>query len=173
MQRLTEIIRLAKCALGILLIVSFFLPWVAETPSCLDKSVVIRDNISGFSLAREGTAPEAWLAPLFGAVVAAVALILRARAAPLARSLVSLLEIPGAVLAVTFVDLSVRLFAPVIVRYGYVVAAGVLWTIPLLSFSEVVTLFGRLTKAGKITVVAAGVLLIVPMLFDWLSNLVT
>ncbi len=61
MQRLPDIVRLTKCALGIILIVSFFLPWVAQTPSCLDRSVVIRDNISGLALAEEGTAPEALL----------------------------------------------------------------------------------------------------------------
>ncbi len=173
MQRLPEIVRITKCALGILLIVSFFLPWVAETPSCLDRSVIIRDNISGFTLAREGTTPEAWVVPAFGALIAAVALLLRAGAAPLARSLVSLAEIPAAVLAVTCIDLAVRLFTPFVVRYGYVAAAGTLWTIPLLSFSEVAVLFGPLTRKGKIIVVTAGALMIVPLLIDWLSNLFT
>lgn len=96
MRRLPEIIRIVKCVSGIVLIVCFFLPWVAQTPSCADKSVIIRDNIAGFTLVREGTATAALAAPLVGAVVAALALAVRGGAVPLARSIVSLAEIPTA-----------------------------------------------------------------------------
>ncbi len=170
MQRLPDIVRLTKCALGIILIVSFFLPWVAQTPSCLDRSVVIRDNISGLALAEEGTAPEALLAPLFGAVIAALALLLRGRAVPLIRSLTSLVEIPAALLVMAYIDLAVRLFTPFIVRYGYVVTVALFWAIPLLSLSEVVIHFPRLTRTGKIIVAAVGISLVILVLVDYLSR---
>ncbi|MBN2223974.1 MAG: hypothetical protein JW765_04790 [Deltaproteobacteria bacterium] len=171
MKRLPDVIRLTKCALGILLIVCFFLPWVAQTPSCLDKSVVIRDNISGFTLAVEGTAREAWLAPVFGTLVAGLALFLRGRAAPLTRSLVSLFETPAALIVIAYIDLSVTLFTPFVVRYGYVGTLGLFWAISILSFSEVVVHFPRLTRPGKIIVAAVAVLFIVLASFDYLSGL--
>ena len=170
MQRLTNIIRIVKCVSGILLVVCFFLPWVAQTPSCTDKSVIIRDNISGFTLVQEGTAPEALAAPLFGAVIAAIALIVRRRTVPLAASLVSLAEIPAAVIIAAYIDLSVRLFTPFVVRYGYVVTAALFWVIPLLSLSEVIIHFPRLTRVGKIIVAAAAGLLAALALVDYLSR---
>jgi hypothetical protein len=170
MQRLPDIIRIVKCVSGLLLVVCFFLPWVAQTPSCADKSVIIRDNISGFTLVREGTAPEALAAPLFGAVIAAIALVVRRRAVPLAASLVSLAEMPAALIIAAYIDLSVRLFTPFIVRYGYIVTAALFWVIPLLSLSEVIIHFPRLTKAGKIIVAAAAGLLAALALVDYLSR---
>ena len=172
MERMTNIIRIVKCVSGILLVVCFFLPWVAQTPSCTDKSVIIRDNISGYTLVREGTAPEALAAPLFGAVVAGIALIVRRRTVPLAASLVSLAEIPAALIIAAYVDLSVRLFTPFIVRYGYVVTAALFWAIPLLSLSEVIIHFPRLTRVGKIIVSAAAGLLAALALIDYLSRFI-
>lgn len=171
MQRINDIARLMKLAMGILLIVAFFLPWVAQTPSCLDRSVIIRDNISGFTLVREGTAPEALIAPLFGALAAALAVAVRGRAVPLARSLVSLAEIPAALIAAAFIDLSVRLFTPFIVRYGYVATEGLIWAIGLTSLTEVICHFGRLTGRGKRIVAAAAAALVALASVDYLARL--
>jgi hypothetical protein len=171
MQRLADTIRIIKCALGILLIVCFFLPWVAQTPSCADKSVIIRDNISGFTLAEEGAAPEALTAPLFGAIVAALAFFVRGAAAPLALSLVSLAEILAALFVAAYIDISVRLFTPFIVRYGYVATEALFWTILLLSLSEVIIHFPRLTGRGKIIVAAAIALFVALAFFDYLSRI--
>lgn len=173
MQRLPDIIRLTKCALGILLIVCFFLPWVAETPSCADKTVIIRDNISGFALAYEGTAPETWLAPVFGAVIALLALILRGKAAPLIRSLVSLFEIPAALIVMAYIDLSVRLFTPFVVRYGYVATVALFWVIPVFSLSEVIIHFPRLNRTGKIVIAAVAIILAVLASLEYLSSFFT
>jgi hypothetical protein len=173
MQRLPDIARFTKCALGILVIACFFLPWVAQTPSCLDRSVIIRDNISGFALAEEGTAPEALLAPLFGAVIAALALLVRGRTTPLIRSLVSLAEIPAALFVMAYIDLGVRLFTPFVVRYGYAVTMGLFCAIPLLSLSEVIIHFPRLTRTGKIIIAAIGITLVILALVDYLSRFFT
>jgi hypothetical protein len=170
MKRLPDIIRIVKCALGILLIVCFLLPWVAQTPSCADKSVIIRDNISGFTLVREGTAPEALAAPVFGAVVAALALAVRGRAAPLILSLVSLAEIPAAVFVAAYIDLAVRLFTPFVVRYGYVATATILWTIPVMSLAEIIVHFGRLARTGKVVIISAAGMLAALALGDYLSR---
>jgi hypothetical protein len=170
MNRLPDIARFTKCALGILLIVCFFLPWVAQTPSCTDRSVIIRDNISGFALAEEGTAPEALLAPLFGAAIAALALLVRGRTVPLIRSLVSLAEILAALFVMMYIDLSVRLFTPFVVRYGYAVTIGLFWAIPLFSLSEVIIHFPRLTRAGKIIIITIGVSLVILASIDYLSR---
>jgi hypothetical protein len=170
MNRLPDIARFTKCALGILLIVCFFLPWVAQTPSCTDRSVIIRDNISGFALAEEGTAPEALLAPLFGAMIAALALLVRGRTVPLIRSLTSLAEILAALFVMMYIDLSVRLFTPFVVRYGYAVTMGLFWAIPLFSLSEVIIHFPRLTRAGKIIIITIGVSLVILTSIDYLSR---
>jgi hypothetical protein len=171
MQRLSDVARKMKLALGVILIASFFLPWVAQTPSCLDKSVIIRDNISGYTLAAGGIAPEVLLAPAFGAVVAALALFLRGTRKPLARSLVSVVEIPVAVFLIFYIDLAVRLFAPFVVRFGYIVAAVIFWAIPVVSFSEVVIHFPRLTRNGKLIVAASPAAIVALLLIDYLSRL--
>jgi hypothetical protein len=57
---------LIKICIGILLMLSFFLPWAAQTEGCADDAAVIRDNISGYSLAVEGIAPGAVAAPIIG-----------------------------------------------------------------------------------------------------------
>ena len=155
MRRLSDIMRIVKCVMGILLIACFFLPWVAQTPSCMDTSVIIRDNISGFSLVREGAVTQALIAPLFGAIVAAIALAVRGNAFPLAGSLVSLAEVLVAFFAAMYIDLSVRLFTPYVVRYGYIATEALFLTILLVSFLEVVVNFPRLAKKGKIIVAAA------------------
>jgi hypothetical protein len=173
MQRLSDIAGKIKLALGVLLIVSFFLPWVAQTPSCLDKSVIIRDNISGYSLAADGIMPKVLLAPAFGTVVAALALIFRGTKKPLARSIASLIESPSAVLLMIYIDLVVRLFTPFVVRYGYIIAGGLFWAIAAVSLSEVVIHFPRLTKTGRIIVAALAAVIAGLLLIDYLSRLLT
>jgi len=167
MRRLSDIMGIVKCVLGILLIVCFFLPWVAQTPSCMDTSVIIRDNISGFDLVREGAVTQALIAPLFGAIIAAIALIVRANAVPLARSLVSLAEVLAAFFAAMYIDLSVRLFTPYVVRYGYIATEVLLWTILLVSVVEVVVSFPRLTKRGKIIVSSAAAVAVILVLLNY------
>jgi hypothetical protein len=171
MQKLSEVARVIKLALGVLLIVSFFLPWVAQTPSCMDRSVIIRDNISGYRLAVDGDTPQVLLAPAFGAVVGALALALRGARKPLARSLVSITEIPVSVLAMAYIDLTVRLFTPYVVRYGYVVSMVLFWAVAAVSSSEVVIHFPRLSRTGKIIVASAAGLFVAMLIIDYLSRL--
>ncbi len=171
MLRLSDIAGNIKIALGILLIASFFLPWVAQTPSCLDRSVVIRDNISGYDLATDGSVPEVLLAPAFGIAAAALALIIRGRKKPLARSLLSLVEVPTAVFVMFYVNLAVRLFTPYIVRYGYIVTEGLFCSIAVLSLAEVFIHFPRLTRTGRIVVIAVAAVLAGLLAVDYLSRL--
>jgi hypothetical protein len=173
MNSLSIAARTAKCVLGVLMVVSFFLPWVAQTPSCMNKTIVVRDNISGLTLFREGTTPEVILAPLFGAVVAAAALAIRGTRHPLTRSLVSLAEIPAAFFLFVYIDIAVGLFTPFVVRYGYVVTEILFWTILIVASGEVGIHFGLLKRRGRIAVslvVAAYVLFIV---IDSLTRLFT
>jgi hypothetical protein len=152
MNRLTEPIRIIKTILGIALILAFFLPWVAQTPGCADKTVIIRDNISGFSLAYERTAPESLIAPIFGLLIIILAFAVRGKTFPLSRSLVSLVEIPVAMYLLFYLELALRLFTPFIVRFGYYITESLFWAIPVVSLSEVVVHFPRLTKNGKVIV---------------------
>jgi hypothetical protein len=76
-----------------------------------------------------------------------------------------------ALIVIAYIDLSVTLFTPFVVRYGYVGTVGLFWAISILSFSEVVVHFPRLTRAGKIIVAAVVVLFIVLAFFDYLSGL--
>jgi hypothetical protein len=173
MNRLSSAARTVKVVLGVLMIVSFFLPWVAQTPSCMDKTVVVRDNISGLTLVREGTTTEAILAPLFGAAVAAAALAIRGTRLPLARSLVSLAEIPAAFFLFVYIDIALGLFTPFIVRYGWAMTAVLIWGVLIVAVGEVGIHFVPLKRRGRVivcVVIAAYVLLIV---VDSLARLFT
>ncbi len=104
-------------------------------------------------------------------MVAALALILRGTRVPLARSLVSVVEIPSAVFLIFYIDLAVRLFAPFVVRYGYIVAAVIFWAIPVVSLSEVGIHFPLLTRSGKFIVAAVAAAIAALLLIDYLSRL--
>ncbi len=170
MERLSDTARVIKCVFGVLMIVSFFLPWVAQTPSCMDKTVVIRDNISGFTLVREGTVVQALAAPLFGIAAAALALIVRGRAMPLFRSLVSLVEIPVAVYLIFYVDVALRLFTPFVIRYGYITTEVLFYGIPIISLSEVGIHFEKLKRNGKVIVGVVIVAYVIMALVGYLSR---
>ena len=152
MNRLSDIARITKCVLGILMIVSFFFPWVALTPSCIDKTVILRDNISGLALAREGMVTEAALVPLLGMIVAAAAILINGKRLPLVRSIVSLLEIPVVVYLFFYVYIALELFTPFIIRYGFVATEALFCGVLTVSLGEVAIHFGRLKRIGKVIV---------------------
>jgi len=80
---------------------------------------------------------------------------------------VSLAEVVAAFFRAMYIDLSVRLFTPYVVRYGYIATEVLLWTILLVSFVEVVVSFPRLTKRGKIIVSSAAAVAVILVLLNY------
>ncbi|MBN1881597.1 MAG: hypothetical protein JW885_05435 [Deltaproteobacteria bacterium] len=152
--------------IGILLICAFFLPWAAQTEGCADDAAIIRDNISGYSLAVEGTAPRAVLAPLSGLIIGLLALFLIGKARPFARSLVSLGEIFPALYAWIYVNFEVFFLSPLVERFGYIITSLLMVSIPVLSFIESVVhlpLMNRNKRIIVIIVIVIGVVLCAAM----------
>ena len=134
--RTSKILRWVKVSIGILLICSFFLPWAAQTESCADDAAIVRDNISGYSLAVEGTAPKAVLAPIVGLVIGVLAFFLIGRTLPFARSLTSLGEVLPTLYAWVYVNFEVFFLTPYVERFGYTITFLLMAAIPPLSFIE-------------------------------------
>lgn len=149
-----------------MLIVSFFLPWAARTESCADDAAIIRDDISGYSLAVEGTAPAAVLAPLTGLIIGALAFFLVGRAYPFARSLASLGEILPALYAWVYVNFEVFFLVPYVERIGYTITFLLMVVIPPLSFLESVAhlpLMNRKKRLITSTIIAVAIALFIIM----------
>lgn len=139
-----------KVSIGIILILAFFLPWAAQTESCADDAAIVRDNISGYSLAVEGTASAAVLAPLTGLVIGALAFFLVGRVYPFARSLVSLGEILPALYAWVYVNFEVFFLVPYVERIGYTITFLLMAAIPPLSFLESVAHLPLMNKRKRL-----------------------
>jgi len=135
-RKTSRIFRWLKVSIGLLLILSFFLPWAAQTEGCADDAAIIRDNISGYSLAVERIAPAVSLAPLSGLVIGALAFFLVGTIRPFARSIVSLGEVLPALYAWVYVNFEVFFLSPYVERFGYVITFILMAAVPPLSFIE-------------------------------------
>jgi len=152
--------------IGFFLICSFFLPWAAQTEGCADDSAIIRDNISGYSIAVEGIAPRVVLAPLCGLIIGALAFFLIGSVHPFARSLVSLGEILPALYAWVYVNFEVFFLSPYVERFGYTITFLLMAAVPPLSFIESVVhlpLMNRKKRLAASIVIAIAIAFFVVM----------
>ena len=158
---------------GLLLIVLFFLPWVARTEGCADDAAIVRDNISGYSLAVEGTATGVVAAPISGLVIGLLALFLVGRTRPFARSLASLGEILPLLWTWIFVDFEVLLLIPYIPRFGYTITFVLMGAVPALSFIESAVHLPLMNRTKRliasIIIAAAVTFLVVTTVYDALT----
>jgi hypothetical protein len=150
----SRFIRWLKVAMGVVLVLAFFLPWAAQTEGCADSAAVVRDNISGFSLVYEGLAPEAVASPLLGIAVILLAVFIRGIRLPLTRSVVSVLEAVASYYVYIYIAFGIFFFTNFRELYGFDLTFVTLLSIPYVSLAEVIVHFPLLDRRGRIIMIA-------------------
>jgi hypothetical protein len=150
----SRFIRWLKVAMGIILVIAFFLPWATQTEGCADSAVVVRDNISGFSLVYEGIAPEAVVSPILGIAIILLALFIRGIKLPFTRSIVSIMEAVASFYAYVYIAFGIFFLSGFRELYGFDLTFITIVSIPYVSLAEVVVHFPLLDKKGRIIIVA-------------------
>jgi len=162
-----------KVSIGLLLICLFFLPWAARTESCADDAAIVRDNISGYSLAVEGVAPAVVLAPITGLVIGVLAFFLVGTTRPFARSIVSLGEVLPVLYAWIYINFEVFFLTPYVERFGYTMTFLLMGAIPPLSFVESLghlpLMDRRKRRIASIVIALAVAVLILMSVYDALT----
>ncbi len=159
----SRFIRWLKVAMGIILVFAFFLPWAAQTEGCADSAVVVRDNISGFSLVYEGIAPEAVVSPILGIVIILLALFIKGVELPFTRSIVSILEAVASFYSYVYISFGIFFLSGFRELYGFDLTFVTIVSIPYVSLAEVVVHFPLLDKRGRTIMVALLMLIIVAL----------
>ena len=150
----SRLIRWLKVAMGVILILAFFLPWAAQTEGCADSAAVVRDNISGFSLVYEGLAPEAVVSPILGVAIILLAIFIRGIKLPFTRSIVSIIEAASSFYAYVYIIFGIFFLSGFRELYGFNLTFVTIVSIPYVSLAEVVVHFPLLDKRGRIIMIA-------------------
>ena len=157
-------IRWLKIAMGVVLVLAFFLPWAALTEGCADSAVVVRDNISGFSLVYENLAPEAVVSPILGIAIILLAFFIRGIKLPFTRSIVSIIEAAASFYTYVYISFGIFFLSGFRELYGFDITFVTIASIPYVSLAEVIVHFPLLDKRGRIiliTIFAAIILTLV------------
>lgn len=149
----STVLKWLKVSAAIILFLSFFLPWASQVKGCSDDNVV-RERISGLSLAVDDGETEAVVAPVVGIAVFVLALMVSGIRNPLARSLISIFEAPAVYSSAVFISMGIFFLSPYRERYGFYIAMFSLFALSAFSFLEVFSHFPMLKRRGKAIVVA-------------------
>jgi hypothetical protein len=166
-RRCSRVLRIGKIVFGILIIIAFFLPWAVQTEGCADDAVVVRENITGFSLAIEGIAPGAVLSLVAGAILTLSAFFIRGDRRPFLRSLTSIGEGVGSFLAIAYVSFEIFFLSEFREQIGFFITyILMMYAVPIAALFEVFSHFPLLTRKGRLVIIGIFILYLLYLIID-------